>query len=275
MPPAPTIDAALSQCFGSVPAIPQGATGVSGSLFDRAKRMARTGTGRLVDAPTQEELEAIGDNTREQMRNEVPVSTNEAAAARVGSILGRLIAALPESSGDTYTFELLASEQINAFMSTGGRGIVLEGLLAAMPDDDQLAFVLGHELAHGELMHGSEKVHAAKVGYELGAKMDEWLESDRAQQIMAGLTAKVLGAVYDQDQEFEADRLGLCLMWRAGFDPEGASAAIRALGGAESQAPETGVRRIAYDIKTSHPAGGDRIAYLNSLVGLIRRTHGD
>jgi predicted Zn-dependent protease len=275
VPVSPTVEAALTQCYGEVPAIPAGATGVSGSLFDRAKRMARDGTGRFVEAPSDEELAAIGDETRNQMRAQFPTSANAAGKARVDGIVKRLVAALPASSSDTYTFELLASDQINAFMSTGGRGVVLEALLPAMPDDDQLAFVLGHELAHGELMHGMEKVRNAKLGLELGTRMERWLESERAPEVMAMLTGKVLGAVYDQDQEFEADRLGLCLMWRAGFDPAGAAAAIRTLGGAEQAAPRDGVRRIAYDIRASHPAGAERIAYLERLAGLIRSVHGE
>jgi predicted Zn-dependent protease len=275
LPPAPTVEAALTHCFGSVPEIPTGASGVSGSLFDRAKRFARSGSGRFVEPPTQRELETIGDSTIAWMKEQYPETDNRASVERVRSVASRLIAALPESSKDPYTFVVLAADQINAFMSTGGRGAVLEPLLAAMPSDDALAFVLGHELAHGELMHGAEKVHAAKVGWKLGSKVDEWLESDRAPQIVSDITGKLLGAVYDQDQEWEADRLGMCLMWRAGFDPAGGPEAMRALGGAEHAAPREGVRRIAYDIKTTHPAGGDRIAYMETLIAMIRATHGE
>ena len=139
-------------------------------------------------------------------------------------------------------------------------------------EEDQLAFIVGHELAHSECQHSTRAVQIALAGRKLGGEV----LGSGGEQVGEGLSVfsnRVLEATYDQDQEFEADRLGLCLAYLAGYDPRGGAGAMGTLASAtpeaSSAAPPTGSSRIAYDIISSHPPLSARSLYLKDLEGLI------
>jgi predicted Zn-dependent protease len=100
-----------------------------------------------------------------------------------------------------YRFEweanVIRSEQINAFALPGGKIAVFTGILAVVRNEDQLATVLAHEIAHVLAHHASERVAREQSG-------------------VPGL----LRRQYDREQETEADRIGLFLMTFADYDPE-------------------------------------------------------
>ncbi len=150
-------------------------------------------------------------------------------------------------------------------MAPGGKGYVFRGLARKMPDDDDLAFIIGHELAHSELRHSEKIVRVALAGRKLGEAMGKG-----GAQIGETLSAFTLGIVkqtYDQDQEFEADRLGLCLSVLAGFDAAGGIGAFKIMDrGSRRRRKHKGVSgRIAYDILSTHPEIPRRIAYQKVL----------
>jgi len=101
-----------------------------------------------------------------------------------------------------YRFEweanVIEDRQINAFCLPGGKIIVYTGILRVAKDDDQLATVLGHEIAHALAHHSNERITRDQSGQ------------------VSGLAAKA----YDRAQESEADHIGLFLMTFAGYDPD-------------------------------------------------------
>jgi predicted Zn-dependent protease len=101
-----------------------------------------------------------------------------------------------------YRFEwevhVVRDEQINAFCLPGGKIIVFTGILAAARNDDQVAAVLGHEMAHALAHHANERVARDSSGH----------------------VSFLRGKAYDRQQESEADHIGLFLMTFAGFKPE-------------------------------------------------------
>ena len=114
------------------------------------------------------------------------------------------------------------SDQVNAFALPGGKIGVYTGLLKVAKNQDQLATVIGHEIAHVQANHSNERLSTSKLtgyGTQLGQIA---LESTEYQEI--GMTALGLGVQYGvimpygRAQESESDILGLHLMHEAGFD---------------------------------------------------------
>ncbi|HEY7155756.1 MAG TPA: M48 family metallopeptidase [Gemmataceae bacterium] len=97
-----------------------------------------------------------------------------------------------------WEFNVLHSRQINAFCLPGGKVAVFSGLLRVVANDDQLATVLSHEIAHALAHHSNERITRDANGQA------SWL-FDKA---------------YDRQQESEADHIGLFLMTFAGYDPD-------------------------------------------------------
>jgi len=124
-----------------------------------------------------------------------------------------------------WEFNLLQSAQINAFCLPGGKVAVFTGLLPVAQNDDQLATVMSHEIAHALAHHGSERIarqqmyqHALDaVNGALGT-----MSPEKRKQLIGLLAAgaEVGSLSYDRRQESEADHIGLFLMTFAGYDPE-------------------------------------------------------
>ena len=97
-----------------------------------------------------------------------------------------------------WQFNVLRSRQVNAFCLPGGRVVVYTGLLRIVANDDQLATVLSHEIAHALAHHANERITTEESGHV------NWL----------------FRQAYDRQQESEADHIGLFLMTFAGYDPD-------------------------------------------------------
>jgi predicted Zn-dependent protease len=96
-----------------------------------------------------------------------------------------------------WQFNVLRSREVNAFCLPGGRVCVYTGLLSIVENDDQLATVLSHEIAHALAHHANERI-TTESGHI------NWL----------------VRQAYDRQQESEADHIGLFLMTFAGYNPD-------------------------------------------------------
>lgn len=129
-------------------------------------------------------------------------------------------------AGYEWEFNLVKSDEKNAWAMPGGKVVVYEGIMEVTQDEAGLAVVMGHEIAHAIAKHGSERMSQALLvaagGVALEASMED---SDRK---AAFLTAYGVGTTvgvmlpYSRTHEKEADRLGLIFMAMAGYDPEAA-----------------------------------------------------
>jgi predicted Zn-dependent protease len=97
-----------------------------------------------------------------------------------------------------WQYNVIRSKQVNAFCLPGGRIVVYSALLSIVENDDQLATVLSHEIAHALAHHSNERITEEKSGRV------NWL----------------FRMAYDRRQESEADHIGLFLMTFAGYDPD-------------------------------------------------------
>ena len=135
------------------------------------------------------------------------------------------------ASLEDYDWEvkLLQSEQINAFALPGGKIAVYTGILdkVIQGNEDQLAAVIGHEIAHVTMEHGNKRV-TRSIGVELAFSLfreasNAWLEDPTTRDaVMGGLGLGVQYGVdlpFGRSDETQADLVGLEYMVRAGYDP--------------------------------------------------------
>lgn len=156
---------------------------------------------------------------------------------------------------------------INAFALPGGNVVVGLGLLSQMYSEDELAFVLGHEIEHIDHYHAVERIQVEAQLHKLN--LDALAD-------LAGIPLSLWQAGYTKDEEFEADREGLLLAAAAGYSPRGAVDLLNTfihLDGeyvAHSQTPVDALSRLAIESLAgyfrSHPMSSERLARVEKLI---------
>ena len=166
---------------------------------------------------------------------------------------------------------LIGSKQINAFCMPGGKIAFFTGILDQLKlSDDEIAMVMGHEMAHALREHARSRIaksQATSIGLSLGAQLLGLGELGNA---AASLGTQLLTLKFSRGDETEADLVGLELAARAGYNPQAAVSLWRKMGEA------TGSEGI--DFLSTHPSGPDRIRELEQNVprveGLYRAARG-
>ncbi len=124
-----------------------------------------------------------------------------------------------------WEFNLVESEELNAWCMPGGKVVVYSGILPVTKDEAGLAVVIGHEVAHAVAKHGNERMSQGLVAEMGGMALSKAIEEKPEQTKQLWMAAFGLGAQvgillpYSRLQETEADRLGLIFMAMAGYDP--------------------------------------------------------
>jgi Zn-dependent protease with chaperone function len=153
---------------------------------------------------------------------------------------------------------LIGSNQINAFCMPGGKIVFFTGILKTLQlNDDEVAMVMGHEIAHALREHARERMGkstvtngAARLG---GALLSGWLGIDpRLTDTVAQQGANLLTLKFGREDESEADLVGMELAARAGFDPRAGVSLWEKMAAANKSAPPQWL--------STHPSGTTRIA---------------
>ena len=147
--------------------------------------------------------------------------------ARVQNISQRLIAQAgvfrPDAAGWKWEVHVLSSDEINAWCMPGGKIAVYTGLISSInPTDDELAAVLGHEIAHALREHARERV-SQQMATDLGLSVLSIATGSTAASDLGGqLTSVMFTLPNSRTHETEADRMGVELAARGGYDPRAA-----------------------------------------------------
>ena len=184
-----------------------------------------TGRSQLVDINRQQEM-ALGLQSYQQILSESQVVTQGKVVDLVRQI-GRQLAkaAVDVDPGFQWEFNVINSEQANAFALPGGKTAVYTGLLPVAKNANGLAVVMGHEIAHAIARHGAERMAHQKL-MQIGSMAASVALGDldyNTQRMVLG--ALGVGAQYgimlpfSRDHESEADYMGLLFVARACFDP--------------------------------------------------------
>ncbi len=127
-----------------------------------------------------------------------------------------------------WEFNLIESDQVNAWCMPGGKVVVYEGILPVAQNEAGLAVVMGHEIAHAVARHGNERMSQSLVTQLGGMALSKALEEKPEQTQMLWMAAFGIGTQvgfllpYSRLHESEADRLGLIFMSIAGYQPQNA-----------------------------------------------------
>ncbi len=159
----------------------------------------------------------IGLNLAKKIEKEFKIIKDSRQLRRLNKILARLLK-VQERKGTVFYIDIIDNKEINAFTIPGGHIYVFKGLLEFVENDDELAYVLAHEIAHQVARHPIKKLQTL-----LGINVLQILVSHtESSEFIKGLDlalASILSA-YSQEDEFLADSLAVKYLKRAGFSPE-------------------------------------------------------
>lgn len=215
----------------------------------------------IVDQSTETQM---GLEAFAEIKKETPVSTDRALQQRIERI-GRRIAesvgrSLPDAQWEFVVFN--DDKTVNAFALPGGKVGVYTGLIKLASRDDELAIVMGHEIAHVTSRHSGERLSQQMVAQGLSASAAALTEKTAYKDLAAAavpMAANVTLLYYSRDQESEADAIGLRFAAGAGYDPRAAAEFWKKMQ-AQSQGKEP------FKWLSTHPPTAERIARLEQLA---------
>ncbi|MCW2922421.1 MAG: Peptidase Ste24p precursor [Thermoleophilia bacterium] len=168
-----------------------------------------------------------------------------------------------------WEFALVDRPEVNAFCLPGGKIVVFTGLLDVAKTDDQLATVVGHEIAHAVAEHGAERIFREELTNRAVAAASGAFADDpqRFQQVagLLGAGAQVgLSLPWGREQESESDHIGLIYMARAGYDPNEAITFWQGMSKAsKGQEPP--------EYLSTHPSHGTRVQQIRGWLPEAQR----
>jgi len=204
--------------------------------------------------------------------------------AYANSVLQKLLRGIALPASFQPQVRVLAAPEFSALCTPDGTIIITIGLLEQLDNEDELAFILGHEVSHAIYRH-HEKDWAKKAQYFAvvnGAAVQGMADamiatgaaggSDVARGLdvaihLSRLSANVLGPQMSQNQEDAADALGFDLMIRAGYDGEAATAVMDKLAAQEAEA--AAAARAAHDAAKANKHGGGGGFNIGNVMGAV------
>jgi predicted Zn-dependent protease len=188
-----------------------------------------TGRNEFIFISTQEEV-AMGQTYHEKLSREFNIIDDERYVQRLAQI-GLAVTQVSDRQDYAYQFYVIRKDELNAFTTPGGYIYVYTGLMDRL-NDDQLGFVIAHEVAHCAARHVVKKFQA-QMGYQFaGSLVLQRISNVSTQRLLSmssGALMHLVFMAYSRADESEADRLGLKYMALAGFDMEGAVEALSVL----------------------------------------------
>lgn len=174
---------------------------------------------------------------------------------KIGADIAR--AAAPEDPGFEWAFNVIRSNQANAFALPGGYTAVYTGLLPIAENADGLAVVMGHEVAHALAHHGAERMAQQNMqriigaGVSLGAGGMDASGQQAVMGVFGGISQYGYALPFSRKHESEADYIGLILVARACYDPREAPKLWERMGSNAGATPP--------EFQSTHPAPATRV----------------
>jgi len=208
--------------------------------------------------------------TLEKAKTEKTLNTDAAMLKRITTISNRLIAQVgifrADASKWAWEVNVEKSDQINAYCMPGGKIMVFSGLVEKIDaTDDELAAVIGHEIAHALREHGRERMSQAYI-QQYGIQALGALAGDGLAGAVATQGAQLGSQLFfflpnSREQERESDRIGLELAARAGYNPKAAITLWQKMAAENPQSPP--------EFLSTHPGSQNRINDLQALAPTV------
>ncbi|MEH0154329.1 M48 family metallopeptidase [Limibacter armeniacum] len=242
-------------------------------------------TGRnQITLVSNSEILALSQQNYKEVLKESKLSNDADKVAQLRKIGNKISAAVEEYlkskgkgeilQGYKWEFNLIESEQQNAWAMPGGKVAFYTGILPVCKNEDGIAVVMSHEIAHAIAQHGNERMSQQMVAQGLGTALDVALANQSSQTRSAAMAAFGAGAQvgvllpYSRKQESEADILGLYFMAMAGYNLDEAPEFWKRMAGSGGQAPP--------EILSTHPSNETRIKQMEENIPKAReyaKTH--
>ena len=198
----------------------------------------------------------IGQQVAAEVEKAYKLDPDPAVQQRV-QLIGQRLVAVAGDKDFQYSFKVLDSKEINAFALPGGPIYVFRGLIDKVGnDDDMLAGVLAHEMAHVNRRHANKQY---TQGLWRGIVIA--LATKGTVQDIAEITDALLQLRYNRQHEYEADRLAVEYAYKAGYDPHGMLRFLEML----QQEEKVGNRWVETNLRT-HPFSDRRAAEVRKQI---------
>lgn len=232
-----------------------------GCGFQKVEYTNRT---QLITMGTSQEMQ-LGLEASEQIKkeNKQYLDTDKEFLARVQTI-GKKIAKVANRDDFEWEFHTISKDVLNAFCLPGGKVFVYTGIQKAAKNDDQLATVISHEIAHALAQHGAERASMNQVVGISGQLLSILVANKAPDYQKSFATVYGYGAQfglmlpYSRTHELEADKIGLILMSKAGYDTK------EALDFWTNMSTASGKKRDTNDFFSTHPSTNKRIAQIEA-----------
>jgi predicted Zn-dependent protease len=217
--------------------------------------------------PSDSDMAAEAARQFAEMRASIPLETDREKIDYIHCVATAIVDVLPpEYRNLPWDMAIFEADAVNAFAMPGGKIGVMTGILKAADNQDRLAAVLGHEVAHVTQNHAAERASRAKpsqLGVQVAAILLGGGHSGATYTAYEALSAGAAFGImlpFSRGQETEADVVGLEYMARAGFDPRESVALW------QNMEKATGGNAPA-EFMSTHPASSTRIDNLVSQFG--------
>lgn len=250
-------------------------------LLSGCNKVPISGRNQLNLVSDSEVLQASLASYREYMGKAIK-STETVKSAQVTRV-GQKIAAATEAylnangmsdqvKNFAWEFNLVKDSELNAFCMPGGKIVVYEGIMNIVGSDDELAVVMGHEVAHAVAKHSNERLSQQKALQYGGAILGAITQNAGQSTQSIASTVFGLGANYgvmlpfSRKHETEADNIGLVLMTMAGYNPDCALSFWQKM--------SAGSSNNRAEFLSTHPSDATRFANLQKQLPLVKQKYG-
>jgi Zn-dependent protease with chaperone function len=243
-----------------------------------APALAQVNVGGSSEVRKLVPAETLEDSARQQYGQMLAEAKSKGALAPEGHPqLQRLHAVARQLIPHTYTWNprardwkwqvnLIGSKQLNAWCMPGGKIAFYTGIIDRLQlDDDQIAMIMGHEMAHALREHARERLAKSQVTSIGLSVASQLLGLGQLGNVAADLGTQLLSLKYSRDDESEADLVGLEIAARGGYRPE-ASVELwkKMLSANNNGGPE---------FLSTHPSGANRIQELEANLPKVQQLY--
>lgn len=225
----------------------------------------------------QEDVElgqsAMKQNLAEMEKQKVRINGDAARLEQLRTMMRR-ITAVSDMPNLPYEVTLIQNNVVNAAAMPGGQMMVFNGLYDPQKgltrDDDEMAAVMAHEIAHVNCRHTTERLSKLMTASAITELAAVAIESGNQGELAAALRAVFsVGATlwiptYTRADEYEADRVGLFYMAKAGYDPRAAARIWQRAGEGEKKSGKGTPGGLS--LLATHPGSSDRFRTLNAMM---------
>ena len=212
----------------------------------------------------EEQMNTMGAQSFEQIKKQTPLSKDKNINQYILCIANQIIPQVKQNPNpQRWEVVVFDDDQANAFALPGYKIGVYTGLLKYAKNQDQVATVMGHEIAHVIANHGNERVSgqiATQTGLDLASAVLGASQDPNNAMILAGLGLGVQYGItlpFSRTHESEADLIGLELMAKAGFNPQESVTLWQNMSQAGAAPPE---------FMSTHPSNATRIKQLKERI---------